>query len=157
MKTHKYNSYFEWTGNTGKGTENYTAYARDFTIKVNEKADILGSSDPSFRGDRTRHNPEDLLISSISSCHALWYLHLCAFNNVVVLAYYDNAEGTMTEREDGGGKFTGVVLKPVVVIKEESKIPLAISLHEKANALCFIANSCNFPIHHEAKISADQS
>ena len=153
MKTHKYTSQFEWTGNTGKGTQNYSSYERDFLIKVAEKATILGSSDPSFRGDHTKHNPEDLFLSSICSCHALWYLHLCASHEIEVHSYTDNAEGVMTEREDGGGQFTEVLLKPIVLIKKKTNIPLAVSLHEEANELCFIANSCNFPIHHQAKIS----
>jgi organic hydroperoxide reductase OsmC/OhrA len=42
------------------------------------KPDILGSSDPHFRGAPERWNPEELLLASICACHQLWYLHLCS-------------------------------------------------------------------------------
>ena len=47
---------------------------------------IAGSADPAFRGDRTRYNPEDLLVASLAACHMLWYLHLAADAGVVVVA-----------------------------------------------------------------------
>ena len=157
MKTHTYTSHFEWTGNIGKGTQNYTSYERDFLIKILGKPNIKGSSEPSFRGDATKHNPEDLFLSSISSCHALWYLHLCASNAIEVLSYEDAAQGKMQENEDGRGHFTAVYLKPQVLIKSTANIDLAHDLHNKAHEMCFIANSCNFPIHHQAKIAAKYS
>ncbi len=64
---------------------------------------ISGSSDPAFLGDPEKYNPEELLLSSISSCHMLWYLHLCTSHNVVVTTYFDHAEGVMEELENGSG------------------------------------------------------
>lgn len=145
---HQYNLTVKWTGNTGTGTSNYRQYERSHTISVDQKVDILGSSDPAFRGDKTRHNPEDLLVASLSSCHMLWYLHLCSDHGVVVLDYEDSATGIMQETEDGGGRFTSVTLNPVVTVAADSMIETAHSLHEKANKLCFIANSCNFLVEH---------
>jgi organic hydroperoxide reductase OsmC/OhrA len=149
MKTHNYNTILNWTGNTGKGTESYKAYTRDYTILADGKPEIKGSSDPAFLGDRTRYNPEELLLASLSSCHMLWYLHLCSEAGIVVTAYSDSAEGTMTETADGSGHFTGVTLKPSVTVTETSMIAKANELHFKANKMCFIANSCNFPVYHE--------
>ena len=148
---HHYNLTVQWTGNTGSGTSHYREYERSHTISVDQKADILGSSDPAFRGDKTRHNPEDLLVASLSSCHMLWYLHLCSEHGVVVLDYVDSATGIMQETADGGGHFTSVTLHPVVTVADASMIEMANSLHEKANKLCFIANSCNFPVGHQAE------
>ncbi|WP_397363961.1 OsmC family protein [Olleya sp. R77988] len=151
MKSHHYQTTIQWTGNLGKGTSNYKAYNRNHTITANHKIDsILASSDPSFLGDKTRYNPEELLLSSISSCHMLWYLHLCATHNITVLNYTDQAEGTMQENKDGSGQFTSVTLHPKVVIKEASMIAQANTLHHQANKMCFIARSCNFPILHDA-------
>lgn len=149
MKTHHYNTTVNWTGNTGKGTENYKAYTRDYTIEASGKPEIKGSSDPAFLGDRTRYNPEEMLLASLSSCHMLWYLHLCAEAGVIVTAYSDSAEGTMAETPDGSGHFTQVVLKPAVVVANASMVDKANELHHKANKMCFIANSCNFPVTHE--------
>ena len=150
MKTqHQYNLTVKWTGNKGVGTSNYGAYDRSHTILADNKADILGSSDPSFRGDATKYNPEELLVASLSACHMLWYLHLCSKSGVVVVDYQDNATGTMVETENGGGRFKQVTLYPHVIVTEPSMIEKANALHHEARKLCFIANSCNFPIYHE--------
>lgn len=113
---------------------------------------IVGSSDPLFLGDKTKHNPEDLLVSSLSACHMLWYLHLCAEAGVIVTDYTDNASGIMTITKNGGGAFKEVNLKPVVTIKNESMTDKARILHQKANELCFIANSVSFPVRHQPEI-----
>jgi organic hydroperoxide reductase OsmC/OhrA len=147
---HNYNLTVQWTGNKGTGTSGYKDFERSHTILVDNKVAILGSSDPAFRGDQTKHNPEDLLLASISSCHMLWYLHLCAVAGVIVTDYVDNATGVMIETADGGGKFTAVTLHPIVTVTNASMTDKANELHAKANQLCFIANSLNFPVHHQA-------
>jgi len=148
-RQHHYKATIKWTGNKGEGTANYRSYEREHTISINNKLDILGSSDPAFRGDPSKHNPEDLLVSSLSSCHMLWYLHLCTESEVIVTEYIDNATGIMIETPNGGGHFIEVTLNPLVVVAEESMIDKANELHKKANELCFIANSVNFPINHK--------
>ncbi|NCI47106.1 OsmC family protein [Sediminibacterium soli] len=152
MKTHQYRLQIEWTGNKGSGTSAYTAYERAHEISVDGKPGIPASSDPSFRGDKTRYNPEELLVASLSSCHMLWYLHLCAQAGVTVVAYEDLAKGTMTETDDGGGHFTEVMLCPVVTVSEEQMIGKAMELHGSAHSLCFIARSVNFPVRHQPQI-----
>lgn len=156
MKQHNYNITIEWTGNLGKGTQDYKSYNRNHSIKGQGKYnDILASSDPAFLGDRTKYNPEDLFLSSITSCHMLWYLHLCSVNNIIVTAYSDTATGIMEESKNGSGKFTEVTLNPFVLIEDEKHIEKAHELHKEANALCFIANSCNFKIKHNPKITVE--
>lgn len=148
-KTHLYQLEVLWTGNTGQGTSNYRAYERSHEIKIEGKPSILGSSDPAFCGEKTRYNPEELFVASLSACHMLWYLSLCAEERIIVVRYLDKVTGTMIETEDGGGRFTEVVLKPVVTITESSDRALAAQLHEKAHHLCFIANSVNFLVRCE--------
>jgi organic hydroperoxide reductase OsmC/OhrA len=147
--THNYSLTTKWTGNRGQGTTGYRDYDRSHTISINNKPDIFGSSDTAFRGDATKHNPEDMLLASISACHMLWYLHLCADAGIVVTDYTDNATGIMQESAGGGGRFTEVTLHPVVTITNVSMIDKANSLHAKANEKCFISNSVNFPVMHE--------
>lgn len=147
---HNYSLTVKWTGNKGTGTSNYRAYERSHTIIADNKAEISGSSDPAFRGDNTKHNPEDLLVASLSSCHMLWYLHLCAEAGVIVIDYIDNATGIMRETPDGGGHFAEVTLNPVVTVTENSMKEKANELHKKAHELCHIANSVNFPVYHKA-------
>jgi organic hydroperoxide reductase OsmC/OhrA len=147
-KEHHYTAKIIWTGNKGEGTTHAAAYERSHDIIINHKTIIHGSSDSAFRGDITKHNPEDLFLSSLSVCHMLWYLHLCADAGIIVIEYEDNPEGNLLELETGGGYFTSVTLKPQVTINDSTKVELANSLHIKANEKCFIANSCNFKVKH---------
>lgn len=149
-REHHYHVTVTWTGNQGSGTSGYKAYRRDHAIEAPGKAPILGSSDPAFLGDRTRWNPEDLLVASTSACHKLWYLHLCAEAGIAVLAYVDEAEGTMVEGEKG--RFTKIVLRPRVTVRAGDDVELAQRLHHDAHEQCFIANSLNFPVLCEPSI-----
>jgi organic hydroperoxide reductase OsmC/OhrA len=156
-KEHTYRSSLVWTGNLGVGTSSYRAYARSYTIRMEGKPDIDGSSDPTFRGDPTKPNPEELLLSALSSCHMLWYLHLCAEAGVIVTGYSDNAVGVMVEEADGRGQFTEVVLYPSVSVAKEEMISKARALHREANDRCFIARSVNFPVQHVSDVRLEFS
>jgi organic hydroperoxide reductase OsmC/OhrA len=145
-RIHHYEVRVAWTGNTGSGTSAYTSYSREHDISAPQKAPISGSSDPAFRGDRTRYNPEELLIASASACHMLSYLHLCAVNGVVVLSYEDRPTGEMEEVVGGPGAFVRVDLHPSVVIDAASDASRAEALHEQAHQSCFIANSLKVPV-----------
>ena len=151
-KLHRYSIHTEWTGSPGEGTTNYRAYSRDHVIAAAGKPGLPGSSDPAFHGDGSRWNPEDLLVASLSSCHMLWYLHLCAQAEIVVLAYRDNAVGTMVEDASGGGRFTHAVLRPVATLAAGSDAERATALHEEAHRLCFIVNSVNFTVSIEPTV-----
>ncbi len=151
-KQHHYETTVRWIGNKGTGTSAYRAYSRDHDIRSPGKPAIPGSSDPAFHGDAARYNPEEMLVASLSTCHMLWYLHLCAVGKVVVLDYQDNAEGVMEESEDGGGRFVEVTLRPVITVTSESDIETAKRLHHGAHEKCFVANSVNFPVGCEPVI-----
>lgn len=151
-KEHSYPVNIRWTGNLGQGTASYRGYKRDHEISAPGKPPVPGSSDPNFRGDKARYNPEELLVASLSACHMLWYLHLCADAGLVITDYEDAAAGTMVETKDGGGHFTQVTLRPVVTFAADVDTKLALTLHEKAHHLCFIANSVNFPVLCEPAI-----
>jgi organic hydroperoxide reductase OsmC/OhrA len=151
-RKHDYRVVVRWTGDAGEGTTAYTAYRRDHVIEIAGKPDLAASSDPAFRGDPGRHNPEELLVASIASCHMLWYLHLCAVHGVVVREYRDEASGTLELAPDGGGRFVEVVLRPSVGISE-GDLGVARRQHDAAQAKCFIANSVNFPVRHEATVT----
>lgn len=147
-KEHHYKLTIEWTGNTGTGTSGYRAYERSHTINGENKVSLLASSDPAFRGDPSKYNPEELLVAALSGCHMLSYLHECADAGIVVLNYTDQATGTMIQTPDGGGHFTEVTLNPVVTVTDISMMDKANELHHVAGRRCFIASSVNFPVHH---------
>ena len=153
MREHRYRTTTVWTGSLGVGTTDYRSYSREHVVRVVGKPDIAGSSDPAFRGDPARHNPEDLFVASLSACHMLWYLHLAAVSGVVVTAYEDDAEGVLAEGPEGGGRFTSVALRPRVTIAPDSDAAKARDLHAQAHRFCFIANSVNCPVTCEPEIT----
>lgn len=154
-RTHTYETEVVWTGNAGEGTATYRSYRRTHEIAATPGGApaIPGSADPHFRGDTDRWNPEQLLLASLSQCHMLSYLHVCAMNGVVVTAYTDHATGTMEETPDGAGHFTRALLRPEVTVTSPAMADKARTLHEQAHHLCFIANSVNFPVDHEPTIT----
>ncbi|GAA4708129.1 OsmC family protein [Phytohabitans rumicis] len=147
-RTHTYDIVVTWTGNRGTGTSGYRDYTRDHDVESDGLEPIAGSSDPAFRGDKTRWNPEQLLVAALSQCHMLSYLHMCAVAGVVVTGYVDRAHGAMEQAGDGG-HFTEVVLRPEVTVASPDMVDAAERLHTDAHRNCFIASSVNFPVRHE--------
>lgn len=148
-KQHRYQLTVEWTGNRGEGTASYRSYDRDSQVSAEHVEPIAGSSDPHFRGNPSRWNPEQLLLAAASQCHLLSYLHQAAVNGVVVTKYVDHPTGVLTEDGNGGGTFTDITLHPVVTVAEQAMVETAERLHADANRTCFIANSLALPIHHD--------
>jgi len=149
---HRYALTATWTGNRGAGTTGYRDYDRGVTISVEGKPDLLASADKPFRGDPARWNPEDLLLASLSECHLLSYLYACVQAGVVVVAYEDRATGVMVEDGQGSGSFRDVLLHPRVTVADASMVDAATAAHARAHDTCFIANSMNFPVRHEATV-----
>src|SRR5712691_13561880 len=151
--THRYEVTVRWTGDTGSETSHHGGYRRDHDVHGEGKPVILGAPGRAFRGDAARWNPEELLVASLSQCHMLWYLHLCAVGGVVVTDYADTPTGTMTmDPAGGGGEFTDVVLHPAVTVADSSMTDKAQALHGEIGALCYIARSVSFPVRHEPTV-----
>lgn len=151
---HEYEAKLIWEGNTGEGTATYTSYGRNYRVLIDGKPELVGTADPAFRGQADLHNPEDLFVTALSACHMLTYLALCAKRKIRVLAYEDEARGTMVTHTTSGGKFEEVTLRPRVTVDGEEHVELATRLHDKAHELCFIAASCSIPIRHQPTVSA---
>lgn len=148
MKTHDYRTHIVWDGNLGNGTSRWDGYGRSHRIRVDGKPELAGSAHPSFRGEPERHDPEDLFLAAIASCHMLAYLALCARAGVNVTSYEDHAHGSLGLEASGGGCFTSVTLRPAVTISA-GDAARAEALHERAHEACFIASSCSVPIRIE--------
>jgi organic hydroperoxide reductase OsmC/OhrA len=153
---HQYATRVIWEGNLGGGTSGYGSYSRKYRMVIAGKPDLVGTADPAFRGEQDKHNPEELFLMSISACHMLFYLSLCARKGVQVVAYEDNATGTMRVEGNGGGRFEEITLHPKVTLACDQEGAVAADLHAEAHALCFIANSCAAPIRHVAKVVVQQ-
>lgn len=152
---HDYKARLVWDGNLGTGTTSYTGYGRKYRLQIEGKPELVGSADPMFRGDANVYNPEDLFVAALSSCHLLSYLALCARTKINVIAYEDNASGTLLLRPDGGGIFESITLRPVVTLAPGSDEKRALELHETAHDLCFIAASVRIPVLHEPQIKVE--
>jgi organic hydroperoxide reductase OsmC/OhrA len=150
--THRYALRLDWTGAAQGPTLKYETYSREYRVEIDGKQDLTGSADPAFRGDPALINPEDMLLAALSSCHMLSYLALCARIRIAVTAYTDQASGIMSETAPHRMGFTEVMLRPRVTVAAGTDLAKANALHEKAHELCFIANSVNFPVRHEAEI-----
>jgi len=148
---HHYATELTWTGNTGSGTASYRSYRRTCEVAATGKPTLAGSSDPHFRGDADRWNPEELLVAALSQCHLLSFLHQAAVNGVVVVGYTDAATGVL-RTEGTGGRMTEVVLRPAVIVAEPAMAERCEQLHAAASADCFMCNSVNFPVRHEPTV-----
>ncbi|HWJ07956.1 MAG TPA: OsmC family protein [Nocardioides sp.] len=148
MTDHHYALDLTWQGNRGTGTSGYRDYGRDVLLRAAGKPDLAGSADPTFRGDATRWNPEELLLAALAQCHLLSYLHSAVNHGVVVTSYDDSPVGTMAQVGQGG-HFTEVLLRPRVVVADASMVDTAREIHAEASRNCFIAASVNFPVRHE--------
>src|SRR5262249_39115055 len=146
---HDFESAIVWTGNRGQGTSHYRSYDRTWDIALPAKSVIHCSNDPLLGGDPAKMNPEDLLISALSACHMLWYLHLASDAGIVVTAYRDNPVGHGETLPNGAGRFLSAVLKPEITVRPGADLAIAKSLHERVHAFCFIARSVNFPVSYE--------
>jgi organic hydroperoxide reductase OsmC/OhrA len=143
-----------WTGDLGTGTSGYRAYSRNHEIGgIGKAALIPGSSDPLFRGDPDRYNPEELLVGALSACHMLWVLHWCSDAGIVVREYTDHALGEMREHADGSGEFTKVTLRPRMVIDDGSRAGDVLAIHERVHEVCVLARSVNFEVVAEPEIA----
>lgn len=145
-RTHEFTSRIVWTGNRGTGTSSYRAYARDWKIAVPGRAVIHCSNDPMLGGNPDLPNPEDLLLSALSSCHMLWYLHLASAAGIVVLAYEDEPLGKGETAPDGSGRFVGATLRPEITLAAGADLARAAAIHREIHRYCFIARSVNFPV-----------
>jgi len=152
---HDYKAHLIWDGNLGSGTTSYTGYGRKYRLQIDGKPELVGSADPMFRGDGAIYNPEDLFVAALSGCHLLSYLALCARTKINVVAYEDNASGTLLLTPNGGGIFESVTLRPVVTLAPGSDEKRAMELHEQAHDLCFIAASVKIPVLHEPQIRVE--
>jgi organic hydroperoxide reductase OsmC/OhrA len=147
-KVHSYQTDLTWIGHTEK-VSSFKRHNRAYVLESHSKPPIPGSSDPGFRGDPSRWNPEDLLVAALSSCHHLFFMYLCGQAGIEVLRYEDHADGTMEENPDGSGQFTQVTLRPKVRLAPGSDVKKAEGIHHASHEKCFIARSVTFPVRNE--------
>ncbi len=146
---HAYTSHITWTGNQGTGTSGYKAYARTWDIAVKGKEPIHCSNDPLLGGDPGKMNPEDLLLSSLSACHMLWYLHLASDAGITVMEYQDSPVATGEVLKGGAGRFISATLRPKITVLPGTDLDAATAIHQQINHVCFIARSVNFPVSYQ--------
>lgn len=147
---HLFKAKLNWDSEEDLISSSGKKFTKNHSIFIEGKKLLHVSAAKAFKGDPQLYNPEDLLLSSIVSCHMMSYLYVCAQKGIDIVSYQDQAEATLEVLENGSGRFIEVRLFPQVIIRNKEQITEAVLLHQKANKLCFIANSCNFPIVHQA-------
>jgi len=157
LKKHEYTACIEWTGNTGEGTRTYKSYERSWQLCTQNKPVVACSNDPVLGGDPGKHNPEDMLVASVASCHMLWYLHLCSVAGIGVISYQDNPLAIGEMQPSGAGRFVSITLRPIITITRVSDQTKAVSIHDDIHEYCFIARSINFPVNIEANVVLGRS
>src|ERR1700712_1977808 len=149
-KQHPFESKVIWTGNRGEGTTSYRAYDRTWEIRTPGKAVIACSNDPLLGGNASLPNPEDLLLSALSACHMLWYLHLASTAGIVVVGYEDNPMWIGETSPNGAGRYLSATLRPAIRLRAGADLERADAIHREVPTYCFIARSVNFPVTYEA-------
>lgn len=157
MAEHVYTSRIRWTGNTGQGTAHYRAYLRDWEVAVPGKPPIPCSNDPLLGGDPTKMNPEDLLLSALSACHMLWYLHYASDAGIIVTAYDDSPEALGEVLPSGAGRFVQATLRPRITVKPGADMARAHAIHHEIHKVCFIARSVAFPVTIEPEFTIESA
>jgi organic hydroperoxide reductase OsmC/OhrA len=148
---HEYTARVRWTGASQGPTTSYQSYSREHEYQSGNKPAVRASADPHFRGDASLYNPEEMLVIALSTCHLLSYLAICARAGIHVVAYEDEAHGTMEVR-DGKVRFTDVLLRPRVTVAKATDLGRATAMHDQAHDECYIASSVNFPVRHEPAV-----
>lgn len=147
--SHDFTTTVIWTGNRGQGTRSYRGYDRTWDIAAPGKAVVHCSNDPALGGDPAKMNPEDLLLSALSACHMLWYLHFASDARIAVQSYRDSPIGYGESEPSGKGRFISALLRPEIGVPEGTDLDKAAALHGRIHDVCFIARSVNFPVRCE--------
>lgn len=114
-------------------------FSRDLELSLGGFT-IPASSAPSYGGDPSRVNPEQLLVAALSACQALTYLALAAGSGIRVVGYADRAEGQLGS--DGERThMSQVTLHPRITIGSGADRTRALALVAAAHERCFIGNS----------------
>ena len=142
-----------WQRNDGDFLGN--RYSRRHLLRFDGGLEVPGSSSPHVvplpMSDASALDPEEAFVSSLSSCHMLWFLSIAAKNKFCVDRYFDIASGVMEKNADGKMAMTLVTLRPDVVFSGERQPDRAAlaQLHHDAHEACFIANSVKTEVRCE--------
>ncbi|HEY0104773.1 MAG TPA: OsmC family protein [Rhizomicrobium sp.] len=122
----------------------YEGYNRAHTVTFKNGAVALpGSAAPAFRGEPDRVDPEEAFVASLSACHMLTFLAICARKRLTVDAYEDDAVGHLEKDANGKLWVSRVTLHPRISFAPGTS-PSAAQLseiHHLSHDECFIANS----------------
>ena len=139
------------------GREDFVAnrYSRRHLLRFDGGVEVPGSSSPHVvpmpYSDPAALDPEEAFVSSLSSCHMLWFLSLAAGEGFCVDRYADAATGVMKKNEAGRVAMTVVILHPSVEFSG-ARLPSRGDierLHHEAHEACFIANSVKTEVRCE--------
>ena len=142
---HRFEGRLTWrAGGTGLATGNHR-------MEFAGRPPLELASAPQYKGDPSRLSPEDLFVGALSSCQMLSYLALAGRAGVTVLAYDDQAVGTLAIT-DKKMRMAEVVLRPRITLAAGADAAKALALVHTAHEICFIANSVACRVHVEPEL-----
>ncbi|WP_066220794.1 OsmC family protein [Formosa haliotis] len=151
--TFQFKIYNQWNSESAQDEKKAGGSLKTHQVFLEDGKHMEVSAAKPFKGDASKYNPEELLMAALSSCHFMSYKYVCDKAGILIKGYKDEVEGVLVLNADGSGAFTKITLKPTVILHDISQRDLAITLHDEASKLCFIANSCAFPIVYKPAIS----
>jgi organic hydroperoxide reductase OsmC/OhrA len=137
-------------------------YSRKHVLRFDGGVEVAGSSSPHVvrepYSDATAVDPEEAFVSSLSSCHMLWFLSMAVERKFRVDRYFDAASGIMEKNADGKLFVSVVTLRPEVQFSGEHLPTRAEvdAMHHAAHEDCFIANSVKTQVLCEPVYAAQE-
>jgi organic hydroperoxide reductase OsmC/OhrA len=132
----------------------YDKYDRTHKIQFNGGQSINSSATKEFFGDDAHANPEELIASSLASCHMLTFLAIASKKKLIVEKYEDNPIAVLEKGSSGRLQITKITLKPKVIFAEGTSMDTETlkKLHESAHRNCFIGSSITSEVSIEPVI-----
>lgn len=138
-------------------------YSRRHLLRFDGGAEVLGSSSPLVvplpMSDARAVDPEELFVSSLASCHMLWFLSIAAARAFRADRYFDRASGTMGKNAAGKLAMTEVILRPEVTFSGQhppTREQIE-QMHHEAHQACFIASSVRTAVRCEPVYPEDRN
>ena len=139
MSTHS--SVLDWHRATHPRDD--STYSRNHSVTLNGAQTVQVSASVGYKGDAACADPEQMLVSAVSSCHMLFFLAIAEHQGFTVERYQDNATGHLEKNSDKVFAITRVELSPDIIFSGD-ELPDAATIgriHAAAHKSCFIGHS----------------
>ena len=150
MEPHIYNVNIAWS----RDSKGLMCSPELNSVGSNTNGCIEVATPPQFpKGIAGIWSPEHLFTAAVSSCLMTTFLSIAENSKLDFVSFQCASEGKL-EQVDGKYLMTEVLLKPVVVIKDEKDIDKTMRVLQKSEANCLISNSVKAKIVMQPVVEA---